>query len=160
MQIRFPSVVSLIAVVVLLLASTGQAREATWVLSAELGDGNILGVTFSRILPRSFETGIGFGFDADREQVGTEQYSLFLMNFNALGAYHLYRRSGIDIAGRIQVGYNILFAGPDYSVAALDLTPGILAGYKNFYAILSGVCLFTRDFVFLPQTGIGYRIQF
>jgi hypothetical protein len=120
----------------------------------------MLGLTFARILPKSFEAGLGTGFDLSSERIGDADYTLFLMNASLLGSWHMLRKDSLDLLLRLQAGEDFLFAGKKYSTAAFDLTPAFQAGYKNIYAVVSGVCIFTKKFAFVPQLGIGYRFEF
>jgi tetratricopeptide (TPR) repeat protein len=140
--------------------SIGPAGSKNWALNIEAGAGNILGLSFARQnLIKSLDAGIGTGFDVSEETAGTEKVSLFMMNFNAFGLYRFYENNNFIIAGRLQLGYNILQAG-SFPTGAMDITPAVLGGYMNFYAIISGVLLLTNETAFIPQIGIGYRFQF
>ncbi len=158
---KFPSLLFGLLIVIF-FANIAQAKtvDKKWVASLEIGSGNIVGLTFGRALSKSIDAGLGAGFDAYNQTIGEQKYSTLFLNGNIFGLYHVVDKNGIDISGRLQLGYNVLKVGKDFSTKSFDLTPAMLAGYKNIYAILSGVCMLTKEFTFVPQIGIGYRYQF
>jgi hypothetical protein len=160
---------ALLLILGLVPAAQSQTAVKNWVLSLEIGSGNIVGLTFGRVLTKSIDVGLGAGFDTAKELVGEENYSLLMLNGNIFGVYRLFDSQGIDLSGRLQIGYNVLSARlihgesateSHLNTQAFDLTPALLGGYKNLYAILSGVFMLTKDFSFVPQIGIGYRFRF
>ena len=106
------------------------------------------------------DIGIGAGFDASKELIGDQNYSLFLLNGNISSTFHFINKNGIDFATRVQLGYDALMAGKNFSANTLDLTPALLAGYKNVYAIVANTFVLKNEFSFMPSIGIGYKFQF
>ncbi len=137
-----------------------KTMQKKWALQAEAGAGNIIGISCARMnLIKSLDAGIGTGFDLNSETFEGEKYSLLMVNFNAFGLYRFFEKNKIMVAGRVQLGYNILKTG-SISSGAMDVTPAILSGYMNFYAIISSAIMLTKETSFVPQIGIGYRYQF
>lgn len=137
----------------------GSAKK--WALSLEAGSGNILGLTFARQkLAGLLDIGIGGGFNTSNELVGEETYFMLFLNGNISGTFHIIDKNNFDVSARLEFGYDSLSVGGKFSSYTFDLTPALLAGYKNFYAALSGVYLLSKESVFVPQIGVGYKFQF
>lgn len=159
MKMNIP-VLGLLLSFVFLTPFLAGAMEKKWSLALELGAGNICGMSFSRTLSKSLDIGIGAGFDSSREPIGDQSYSLYLLNGNISATYHIINKNKINFSGRMQWGYDALFVGKKFSANTLDLTPSLLGGYNNFYAIVSSAIVLTDQFSFVPSLGIGYCFQF
>ena len=132
-----------------------------WALSLEAGSGNILGIGFARKnLLGPLDIGIGAGVNYEKPAIGDNNYNLWYFNGNTFSTYCFFDNKSFTFSARLQIGYDILSAGTGLNTQSWDLTPGILIGFKNLYAALSGVCLLTKEFAFIPQIGLGYGFHF
>ena len=150
---------SVIAFFLLIFSIQAGEKVKRWTISLEAGNGAILNLLGSYMIKNRFDIGLGAGFDVSKFTVEDTDYNSFLLNINAFAVYRFYTKDRIELQARLKPGFDYLKVGT-FSTTCFELTPEILAGYFNFYAVFSGIVMFTKKISFVPQIGAGYRFRF
>ncbi|MBI4976977.1 MAG: hypothetical protein HZC28_05810 [Spirochaetes bacterium] len=133
----------------------------SWALSLEAGNGAIIGTTLEYRFGL-FGIGAGAGFDYSIERIVAVDYPILFFSGSAIAFFHFLDESDFIIDGRLRAGYSFLqtlTAVATYG-GGIELTPEVLLGVYNIYAIGSCVFLFSKEINIIPQIGIGYRLRF
>ncbi|MBN1897364.1 MAG: hypothetical protein JW827_01185 [Spirochaetes bacterium] len=147
-----------------IIGETVAKEPRPWEAFLELGAGTLFSAAFSYR-----HVGISAGFDIGREEVENKDYNSYLLHVSLF--YHLMLESfltknipGIPdrafIALRPKIGLDLVMLDKYYTTA-YEISPQVLLGYYDFYAILSPSYLICADEnTLLFQLGVGYRIRF
>jgi hypothetical protein len=143
------------------IGDTVAREKKPWEASLELGAGTLIAATFSYM-----RIGLTAGFDVGKEEVENAQYNSSLIHlalfYNLNLRFLLPKKTPqwLSLNLRPKVGLNFVTVDKFFTTA-YEVSPQVLLGYRDFYALLSPSYLICDvENILLFQLGIGYRIIF